>query len=89
MMKLPCGSKPRDRECIWADPPLDLRPRHRRGEREAFPRARGIGADRRRAASIAQIIDIDALVALSCGERSSRNFRVPSELRGHDAQPRL
>jgi len=54
---------PRDRECIRADAPLHLRPCHRRGDREALPSARGIGADRRRAASVAQIIDIDTLVA--------------------------
>jgi len=41
-----------------------LRPRHRRCDRESLPSARGICADRRRAASVAQIIDIDTLVAL-------------------------
>ena len=41
-----------------------LRPRHRRCDRESLPSARGICADRRRAASVAQIIDIDRLVAL-------------------------
>ena len=40
-----------------------LRPRHRRCDRESLPSARGICADRRRAASVAQIIDIDRLVA--------------------------
>jgi hypothetical protein len=43
---------PRDRECIRADATLHLRPCHRRGDREALPSARGIGADRRRAASV-------------------------------------
>ena len=36
-----------------------LRPRHRRCDRESLPSALGICADRRRAASVAQIIDID------------------------------
>ena len=45
-------------------PPPHLRPRHRRGDRTSLPSAWGIGADRCRAAFVAQIIDIDALVAL-------------------------
>ena len=60
MADVPWGWQ-RDRECIRADPALDLRPRHRRGDGESLPSARGIGADRRRAASVAQIVDIDAL----------------------------
>jgi hypothetical protein len=40
-----------------ADVPVGVR----RGGREARPSAWGIGADRRRAASVAQIVDIDAL----------------------------
>src|SRR3954464_11184071 len=65
------GSPPRlgaewtlDGEGVWRDPALDALPGHGRGDRKSLPGTRGVGADGRGTAAIAQIIEEDAITTL-------------------------
>src|SRR3954451_22053376 len=53
-----------DGEGVWRDPALDALPGHGRGDRKSLPGTRGVGADGRGTAAIAQIIEDDAITTL-------------------------